>query len=157
MGRAGIGTHVAQMVSINEGHRLPWIEDVCLGGADHQGNGQNCDWQKPHDVALQRKSRADLDQRRRRHTGLRWTAITRTKGQAMSVTQADLAFATKLPAMSDEELLQAWRAAVTTGVDQRITMAESAAIVRFGSAGWRQHYAARFSGQTYYLFPRKPG
>jgi hypothetical protein len=41
--RAGIGTHVAQMVSINEGRRLPWIEDVCLGGADHQGNGQNRD------------------------------------------------------------------------------------------------------------------
>ena len=75
----------------------------------------------------------------------------------MSVTQADLAFATKLPAMSDEELLQAWRTAVTTGVDQRITLAESAAIVRFGIAGWRQHYAARFSDQTYYQFPRKPG
>jgi hypothetical protein len=64
---------------------------------------------------------------------------------------------TKLPAMSDEELLQAWRTAVTTGVDQRITLAESAAIVRFGIAGWRQHYAARFSDQTYYQFPRKPG
>jgi hypothetical protein len=47
--------------------------------------------------------------------------------------------------------------AVTTGVDQRITLAESAAIVRFGYAGWRQHYAARFSDQTYYQFPRKPG
>jgi hypothetical protein len=75
----------------------------------------------------------------------------------MSVSQADLEFATKLPAMSDEGLLQVWHAAVITGVAQRITLAERAAIVRFGLAGWRQQYAARFSGQTYYLFPRKPG
>jgi hypothetical protein len=68
MGRAGVGTHVAQMASINEGRRLPWIEDVCLDGADHQGNGQNRDWQKPRDVPpLQRNPRVDLDQRRRRH------------------------------------------------------------------------------------------
>jgi hypothetical protein len=74
----------------------------------------------------------------------------------MSITHADLEFATKLPAMSDEELLQAWRAAVTTGVKRRITLAETAAIIRFGFAGWRQQYAARFSDQTYYQFPRKP-
>jgi hypothetical protein len=81
MGRAGIGAYLAQMASINEGRRLSWIEDVCLGGADHQGNGQNRDWQKPHDVPpLQRNLRVDLGQRHRRHVGLRWTAITPAKG-----------------------------------------------------------------------------
>jgi hypothetical protein len=82
MGRAGVGTHVAQMASINEGGRLPWIEDVSVVRADHQGNGQNRDWQKPHDVPpLQLRPRVDLDQRRRRcHVGLRWTAITPAKG-----------------------------------------------------------------------------
>ena len=74
----------------------------------------------------------------------------------MSLTHADLEFATKLPALSNEELLQTWRAAVTAGVKQRITLAETAAIIRFGFAGWRQQYAARFSDQTYYQFPRKP-
>ena len=46
----------------------------------------------------------------------------------MSLTHADLEFATKLPALSDEELLQTWRAAVTAGVKQRITLAETAAV-----------------------------
>jgi hypothetical protein len=47
---------------------------------------------------------------------------------------------------------RAWDASVTAK-----WCAEPMTGIKLPFAGWRQHYAARFSDQTYYQFPRKPG
>ena len=74
----------------------------------------------------------------------------------MPVTPEDVDYFVQLQTMSDEELSQAWHAAVSVYDEQRIALIESTVVERFGIPNWQQRYAARLPDQTYYQLPSKP-
>jgi hypothetical protein len=71
----------------------------------------------------------------------------------MTISLADLRFATSLEDMSDEDFLLAWRAEVSARDEERLAVVESAATGRFGLSTWHHRYAKRFPEQTRYRLP----
>lgn len=71
----------------------------------------------------------------------------------MPITPDDVFHFAKLQAMTDDDFLNAWHAAILANSEQKIAIAESVATHRFEIGNWQERYAARYPDQTYYKVP----
>lgn len=70
-------------------------------------------------------------------------------------TADGLAFFSTLRAMPDNEFMEAWHKAISSGDEPRLALIESTATGRFGIAGWMDRYIAQYPNQTRYQRPPK--
>ncbi len=73
----------------------------------------------------------------------------------MPLTPDHMFYFNKLQTMNLDEFMEAWHDAISSGDNDKIGIAESIAVTRFGPANFRERYAEKYLNQTHYQFPAK--